>query len=58
MADPKQADAMLRMARREYTALKGMVDAAVFADEIFGFHVQQAVDVALKNIEQAILSLR
>ena len=39
MADLKQADAMVRMARREYAALRGMLDAVVFADEIFGFHL-------------------
>ena len=43
MTDIKQADAMMRMAHRDVTALHGMHDAVVFADEIFGFHVQQAV---------------
>lgn len=48
MTDIKQADAMMRMARRDMTALRGMGDAAIFADEIFGFHVQQTVEKALK----------
>jgi len=43
MSDIKQATAMLRMAHRDLKALGGMQDAVVFADEIFGFHVQQAV---------------
>ncbi len=48
MSDNKQADAMLRMAQRDLKALGGMEDAEVFADEIFGFHVQQAVEKSLK----------
>lgn len=48
MSDIKQADAMLRMARRNLKALGGMQDEMVFVDEIFGFHVQQAVEKCLK----------
>ena len=48
MSDIKQADAMLRMAYRDLKALGGMLDADVFADEIFGFHVQQMVEKCLK----------
>ena len=48
MTDIKQTDAMLRMAHRDLTALHGMRDASVFADEIFGFHVQQTVEKSLK----------
>jgi hypothetical protein len=44
MSGIKQADAMLRMAQRDQKALSGMLDADVFADEIFCFHVQQAVE--------------
>ncbi|NEQ31824.1 MAG: HEPN domain-containing protein [Leptolyngbya sp. SIO4C5] len=29
-------------------ALEGMQDKTVFADEIFGFHVQQAIEKCLK----------
>lgn len=48
MVDIKQADAMLRMAHRDLTALHGMSNAVVFADEIFGFHSQQAIEKCLK----------
>lgn len=48
MRDPKQARDLLTMAERDCRALCGMEDAAVFSDEIFGFHVQQAVEKALK----------
>ena len=48
MVDLKQADAMVRMAHRDNNALRGMLDGSVFADEIFGFHVQQAVEKCLK----------
>lgn len=36
------------MAERDYRALRGMEDLDVFSDEIFGFHVQQTVEKALK----------
>lgn len=48
MADLKQAQALLRVVRRDLTALHGMHDPTIFADEIFGFHVQQAVEKSLK----------
>ncbi len=49
MHDIKQARAMLRMAHKDFAALIGMTqDVAVFADEIFGFHAQQAVEKGLK----------
>ena len=48
MADLEHARAMLRMAHKDFNALTGMLDNALFADEIFGFHVQQAVEKALK----------
>ena len=48
MADLEQAHAMLRMAHRDFNALIGMQENPLFADEIFGFHVQQAVEKALK----------
>ena len=43
MSDPKQARLLLTAAERDFTALRGMEDATVFADEIFGFHAQQAI---------------
>ena len=48
MADFEHAHALLRMAHKDFNALTGMMSNAVFADEIFGFHVQQATEKALK----------
>jgi HEPN domain-containing protein len=48
MVDFEHARALLRMANKDYNALTGMLDSAVFADEIFGFHVQQAVEKTVK----------
>ena len=48
MKDLEQAKSLLVMADRDYRALRGMEDPAVFSEEIFGFHVQQAVEKALK----------
>ncbi len=48
MADFKHARAMLRMAHKDFNALTGMLDSSLFADEIFGFHVQQAIEKGLK----------
>ena len=33
---------------KDFSALTGMLDSALFADEIFGFHVQQAIEKGLK----------
>lgn len=33
---------------KDFNALTGMLDSDVFADEIFGFHVQRTVEKALK----------
>ena len=48
MSDPKQARVLLEAAERDVSALRGMGDVAVFADEIFGFHAQQAAEKLLK----------
>jgi HEPN domain-containing protein len=48
MVDRKQAALLLDMARKDLRALEGMEDREVFADEIFGFHVQQAAEKGLK----------
>ena len=48
MNDPEQARILLDAARRDLTALHGMDDAEIFADEIFGFHVQQTAEELLK----------
>ena len=50
MSDLKQARALLEAAERDYSALRGMGDAAVFADEVFGFHAEQAVEKLLKAL--------
>jgi len=36
------------MASKDLRALSGMTDPGVFAEEIFGFHAQQAIEKALK----------
>ena len=48
MSDRKQARVLIEAAERDLSALRGMGDAGVFADEIFGFHVQQAVEKSFK----------
>lgn len=48
MSDPNKARALLDAAHRDLQALTGMLDSEIFAEEIFGFHVQQAAEKALK----------
>ncbi|MDQ6978641.1 MAG: HEPN domain-containing protein [Mariprofundaceae bacterium] len=48
MNDHKQAAMLLRMANKDLAALQGMNDSEVFAEEIFGFHAQQAAEKAIK----------
>ena len=48
MADLEHAGSLLRMAYKDFNALVGMQGNPLFADEIFGFHIQQAVEKALK----------
>lgn len=48
MKDTKQAKVLLEASGRDLTALAGMADQVVFAEEIFGFHVQQAAEKLLK----------
>jgi HEPN domain-containing protein len=48
MKDLEQARNLLNMAEKDCQALNGMKDPHVFSSEIFGFHVQQAVEKALK----------
>jgi HEPN domain-containing protein len=48
MSDPKQARVLLAAASRDLKALTGMMDSEIFADEIFGFHVQQAAEKSMK----------
>lgn len=49
MSDRKHAELMLDKAETDLRAVRGMGDAEQFADEIFGFHAQQAVEKALKG---------
>lgn len=48
MSGTEEAREMFLVAEKDLKALKGMTDSGVFADEIFGFHAQQAVEKALK----------
>lgn len=48
MNDLEKARTLIGAAERDISALRGMDDADVFADEIFGFHVQQAAEKLLK----------
>ncbi|MCE2518962.1 MAG: HEPN domain-containing protein [Alphaproteobacteria bacterium] len=48
MSDLEQAVELAGAAERDISALRGMGDATVFADEIFGFHVQQAAEKLFK----------
>ena len=43
MLDLDAAGELLTAADRDLSALRGMEDTTVFADEIAGFHAQQAV---------------
>ncbi len=47
-ADRDHARALLAMARKDLRALAGMENPETFADEIVGFHAQQAIEKALK----------
>ena len=49
MSDLKQARVLLEAAEFDVSALRGMGDAAVFADAVFGFHVQQAAEKLFKS---------
>jgi len=48
MSVPDAAVTMRTMAGKDLAALRGMLDSTLFADEIFGFHAQQAVEKLLK----------
>lgn len=47
MSDPKQAAVLLFAAERDFDAIRRMLDPG-FYDEVFGQHVQQAVEKFLK----------
>lgn len=48
MADLEHAHSLLRLAQRDLNAVVAMQESALVADEILGFHAQQAVEKALK----------
>jgi hypothetical protein len=48
MAASDEARHLLAAAYKDWRALAGMADPDAFADEVFGFHAQQAVEKALK----------
>jgi len=48
MSEIKHARALLDLAEKDFKALQGMGDALTFADEVFGFHAQQAVEKTLR----------
>jgi len=48
MSDLKQVYILLETAGRDIVALRGMDDSTVFAEEIFGFHVQQVAGKLIK----------
>ncbi len=48
MNDLEQAKSMLRIAHRDFNVLLAMAHSPLCADEIFGFHAQQAVEKTLK----------
>ncbi|HNT34496.1 MAG TPA: HEPN domain-containing protein [bacterium] len=50
MKDREEALRLLFAAEKDIAALRGMMDLAVFAEEIFGFHAQQAVEKSLKAL--------
>ena len=48
MSDIDDARLMQTKAKQDLSALRGMMDKTIFAEEIFGFHAQQAVEKSLK----------
>ena len=48
MSELDEAHILMDAGDRDLSALRGMEDTSVFADEIVGFHVQQAAEKFLK----------
>jgi len=48
MKETDLARSLLSSAEKDLNAIRNMTDADSFADEIFGFHAQQAVEKTLK----------
>ena len=44
------AEMLLTMAKKDYATVRKMADDAEFADEVFGFHAQQAVEKGAKAL--------
>ena len=57
MSDLEEARTLFEAAERDLSALRGMHDSSIFADEIFGFHAQQAAEKFLKDDSQLPLLL-
>jgi hypothetical protein len=49
MGDREEAVRLLAAASKDLKALTGMTDAQTSAEEIFGFHVQQAIEKPSKH---------
>jgi HEPN domain-containing protein len=48
MKETDLARQLLSSAEKDLKAIKAMADPSVFADEVFGFHAQQAIEKTLK----------
>lgn len=48
MSEPDQVKVLLQVAKRDLSTLSGMLNAETFAEEPFGFFVQQAAEKLLK----------
>jgi HEPN domain-containing protein len=48
-SDKEHARQLWRMASQDFRASQGMRNANQFSDEVFGFHVQQALEKSLKS---------
>ena len=48
MNDIDHAHDLLKLARVDLKALTGMNDIEIFAEAVFGFHAQQAIEKGLK----------
>jgi HEPN domain-containing protein len=48
MPDIDHAKMLYSLAESDFRALKGMIDPEIFAEQIFAFHAQQALEKALK----------
>jgi HEPN domain-containing protein len=48
MKEADLARQLLSSAEKDLNAIKNMTDSCIFADEVFGFHAQQATEKTLK----------